>query len=134
LLSSQISICEELGFIICHSHSNSWFSPSKSNSSLFIFRSHAHTAYFLLYVDDIILTASSDSFLRQIIPSLHREFSMTDLGPLHHFLCVAVSRASTTLFLSQRQYIIDLLSRAGTTDYQSTHTLADVGTKLFCCW
>jgi hypothetical protein len=115
----------------CHSHSNSWFSPSKSDSSLFIYWSHGHTAYFLLYVDDIILTASSNSFLRQIIPYLHREFSVTDLGPLHHFLCVAFSRASTTLFLSQRQYILDLLSRAGTTDCQSTRALADVGTKLF---
>ncbi|GJU74314.1 ribonuclease H-like domain-containing protein [Tanacetum coccineum] len=44
------------------------------------------TAYFLLYVDDIVLTASSDGLLQRIISSLHQEFAMTDLGPLNYFL------------------------------------------------
>jgi hypothetical protein len=61
------------------------FVPSKRDTSLFIFKSTDHTTYLLLYIDDIILTASSSTFLHQIISSLHSEFSMTDLGPLHHF-------------------------------------------------
>ncbi|GKC14122.1 ribonuclease H-like domain-containing protein [Tanacetum coccineum] len=44
------------------------------------------TAYLLLYVDDIILTASSTSLMQRIISSLHAEFAMTDLGPLNYFL------------------------------------------------
>ncbi|GJX55000.1 ribonuclease H-like domain-containing protein, partial [Tanacetum coccineum] len=44
------------------------------------------TAYLLLYVDDIVLTASSESLLHQIIRSLHQEFAMTDLGQLNYFL------------------------------------------------
>ncbi|GKA66161.1 ribonuclease H-like domain-containing protein [Tanacetum coccineum] len=43
------------------------------------------TAYLLLYVDDIVLTASSEILLQQIIRSLHQEFAMTDLGPLNYF-------------------------------------------------
>nr|GEV85690.1 ribonuclease H-like domain-containing protein [Tanacetum cinerariifolium] len=42
--------------------------------------------YLLLYVDDIILTASSSVFLKRIIGSLHSEFAMTDLGSLNYFL------------------------------------------------
>ncbi|GKB36882.1 ribonuclease H-like domain-containing protein [Tanacetum coccineum] len=38
------------------------------------------TAYLLLYVDDIVVTASSSDLLQQIIRSLHQEFAMTDLG------------------------------------------------------
>ncbi|GKA96807.1 ribonuclease H-like domain-containing protein [Tanacetum coccineum] len=41
-----------------------------------------NTAYLLLYVDDIVLIASFETLLRQIIASLHQEFSMTDLGSL----------------------------------------------------
>nr|GFC65339.1 ribonuclease H-like domain-containing protein [Tanacetum cinerariifolium] len=41
------------------------------------------TAFLLLYVDDIVPTASSDRLLQQIIASLHREFSMIDLGALN---------------------------------------------------
>ncbi|GKA70176.1 ribonuclease H-like domain-containing protein [Tanacetum coccineum] len=37
------------------------------------------TAYLLLYVDDIVITSSSESLLQQIIRSLHQEFAMTDL-------------------------------------------------------
>ncbi|GJX34340.1 ribonuclease H-like domain-containing protein [Tanacetum coccineum] len=35
-----------------------------------------NTAYLLLYVDDIVLTASSKTLFQQIISSLHLEFSM----------------------------------------------------------
>ncbi|GJU50709.1 ribonuclease H-like domain-containing protein, partial [Tanacetum coccineum] len=53
------------------------------------------TAFLLLYVDDIVLTASSDRLLQQIIASLHREFSMTDLGALNYFLGISVTRDSS---------------------------------------
>ncbi|GJX63889.1 ribonuclease H-like domain-containing protein [Tanacetum coccineum] len=62
------------------------FSHSRCDSSLFIYRQRTDTAYLLLYVDDIVLTASSEILLQQIIRSLHQEFSMTDLGPLNYFL------------------------------------------------
>jgi hypothetical protein len=47
-------------------------------------------AILLLYVDDIILMASSMRLLQRIIAALRREFSMTDMGPIHHFLGVSV--------------------------------------------
>ena len=70
-------------------------------------------AYLLLYVDDIILTASSSDLLRRIIARLSSEFAMTDLGALQHFLGISVTRSSNGLHLSQRQYAVDLLQRAG---------------------
>nr|GEY62951.1 hypothetical protein [Tanacetum cinerariifolium] len=54
--------------------------------SLYGLKQGPDTAYLLLYVDDIILTASSTSLLQRIISLLHAEFSMTDLGPLNCFL------------------------------------------------
>ena len=59
-------------------------------------------AFLLLYVDDIVLTASSTSFLRYIISALCRELSMIDMGPLHHFLGVNVECRNDSLFLSKR--------------------------------
>ena len=46
------------------------FTGAKSDSSLFIFRRGSDTAYLLLYVDDIVLTASSESLLCRIISTL----------------------------------------------------------------
>jgi hypothetical protein len=53
----------------------------------------------LLYVDDIVLTASSPALLRRIISALQQEFSMEDLGVLHHFwyACSALRRWSSSL-------------------------------------
>ncbi|GKA90445.1 hybrid signal transduction histidine kinase M, partial [Tanacetum coccineum] len=64
----------------------------------------ADTAYLLLYVDDIVLTASSFDLLQQIITSLHAEFSMTDLGSLNYFLGISVTRNASGMFLSQQKY------------------------------
>lgn len=69
------------------------FTASRCDSSLFILRRGTDVAYLLLYVDDIILTSSSSSLRHSIIQSLHKEFAMTDLGDLHHFLGINVRRA-----------------------------------------
>ncbi|GJX56153.1 ribonuclease H-like domain-containing protein [Tanacetum coccineum] len=58
-------------------------------------RSGSQVAYLLIYVDDIILTASSPDLLQHIIASLHNEFDMTDLGVLNYFLGISVDRTST---------------------------------------
>ncbi|GJT63330.1 ribonuclease H-like domain-containing protein [Tanacetum coccineum] len=71
------------------------FYHSRCDSSLFIYRQGSHVAYLLLYVDDIILTASSTSLLQQLIDYLHREFDMTDLGALNYFLGISAIRHST---------------------------------------
>jgi len=84
----------------------------------------------LLYVDDIVLTASSDSLLRQIIGALQHEFAMTDMGPLHHFLGISVTRSTGGLFLSQRQYSQDILERAGMSECKPCSTPVDVHSKL----
>jgi len=51
-------------------------------------------------VDDIVLTASSSALLQRITDRLHAEFAMTDLGALHHFLGVSITRSSDGLSLS----------------------------------
>lgn len=66
------------------------FTPSASDTSLFIYMNGADMAYLLLYVDDIILTTSSTRLLHHLTGRLHDEFAMTDLGDLHHFLGISV--------------------------------------------
>jgi hypothetical protein len=75
---------------------------AKFDTSLFVFRRDTDMVYLLLYVDDIVLTASSASLLLQTIFVLKREFIMKDLGPLHHFLQVSVLHQADGLFLTQR--------------------------------
>jgi hypothetical protein len=55
---------------------------------------------------------------------------MKDLGDLHHFLGISVTKSSSGLFLSQQQYISDLLTKAGMQDCHISRTPADTGPKL----
>jgi hypothetical protein len=106
------------------------FVEAKSDTSLFIYRHGHDTVYLLLYVDDIVLTASSPALLQRTITALQQEFSMKDLGELHHFLGIAVQRRSGGLFLSQRQYTLDILDRANTTQCKPCSTPVDTQAKL----
>ncbi|GJX17341.1 ribonuclease H-like domain-containing protein [Tanacetum coccineum] len=89
-----------------------------------------HTACLLLYVDDIVLSASSDTLLQQIIASLHQEFSMTDLGSLNYFLCVYVTRDSLRMFLSQWKYVVKILERIHMVYCNPSRTHVDTKSKL----
>jgi hypothetical protein len=106
------------------------FAEAKSDTFLFVFRRGSDTVYLLLYVDDIILTASSTELLRRTISALQREFSMKDLGPLHHFLGITVERRPDKLFLHQRTYTLDILQRAVMTDCKPCSTPVDLKAKL----
>jgi hypothetical protein len=78
------------------------FIEAKSDTSLIILRRSPDMVYLLLYVDDIILTASSSELLRRTIAALQWEFVVKDLGPLHHFLGIAVEHRPDGLSLHQR--------------------------------
>jgi hypothetical protein len=106
------------------------FKPSATDASLFIYKDGDNIAYLLLYVDDIVLTASSSTLLRRITERLSSEFAMTDLGALHHFLGISVTRSTNGLFLSQRQYAVELLQRAGMSECHPTSTPVDSKSKL----
>ncbi|GJW06427.1 ribonuclease H-like domain-containing protein [Tanacetum coccineum] len=88
------------------------------------------TAYLLLYVDDILLTASSESLLQQIIRSLHQEFAMTNLGLLNYNLGISVTHDSSRLFLSQKKYAIKLFDRAHMDNCNPSRTPIDTESKL----
>ncbi|GJS54735.1 ribonuclease H-like domain-containing protein [Tanacetum coccineum] len=103
---------------------------SHCDSSLFIYRQGADTAYLYLYVDDIVLTASSSDLLQQIITSLHAEFSMTDLGSLNYFLGISMTRNASGMFLSQQKYATEVLDRAGMLNCKPCRTPVNTDSKL----
>ncbi|KAK1604337.1 hypothetical protein QYE76_028010 [Lolium multiflorum] len=80
------------------------FVASATDTSLFVLHSAADTAYLLLYVDDIIVTASSTSLLEGLLARLHSEFAMTDLGDLHYFLGMKLSASDGELLPDATDY------------------------------
>ena len=79
------------------------FTASGSDSSLFIYQRGKEATYLLVYIDDIILTASTSSLLRHIIKKLCHAFAIKDLGALNFFLGVQVCHDANGFFLNQAQ-------------------------------
>ena len=106
------------------------FSQSKSDKSLFIYKKGLEMAYILLYVDDIILTASSVALRKSIMLLLNFEFAMKDLGPLSYFLGIAVTQHAGSLFLSQKKYVEEIIERVGVSSCKPCPTPVDTKSKL----
>lgn len=86
--------------------------------------------YFLIYVDDILITGNSMSHITRMIKQLGTLFAMKDLRPLHYFLGKEVHRTTTSLHLTQTKYITDLLKRTKMLDCNLISTPAISGLSL----
>ena len=63
-----------------------------------------------MYVDDIVITGCDMIGILSLKSFLHGQFHTKDLGILKYFLGVEVMRSKHRIFLSQRKYVLDLLS------------------------
>ena len=66
-----------------------------------------------MYVDDIVITGSDPLGILSLKSFLHTQFYTKDLGMLRYFLSVDVTRSKKGIFLSQRKYVLDLLTEKG---------------------
>lgn len=107
---------------------NLGFVTSNTDTSLFVFRKEKEL-YILLYVDDIILIVSSKAPLQHIIDALKSEFSMKDLGIIHHFLGINTYYNKHGMFLSQTSYAKEIIERAHMSDCNPIATPIDVKSR-----
>jgi hypothetical protein len=85
------------------------FVPSKADILLFIYRKGSIIIYFLVYVDDIIVTRSSPEAIDALLADLKSDFAIKDIGPLHYFLGIEVQQVTDGLILTQTKYANGIL-------------------------
>jgi hypothetical protein len=106
------------------------FTASTADPSLFVFRQGSILLYLLLYVDDIILTGNSPAAITSLITQLAATFELKDLGPLRYFLELQIEYGSDCLFVHQRKYITDLLSKFNMPTCKAASTPFSISHKL----
>jgi histone deacetylase 1/2 len=98
------------------------FVPSAADTSLFVFCQGGVTIYMLVYVDDIVIASSTTAAAEHLLHQLTLSFPVKDLGPLHYFLGIEVTRNSGGISLSQQKYSLDLLRRTRMENCKSVTT------------
>lgn len=87
----------------------SGFTNSISDASLFIYAKNNCVMYFLVYVDDIIITGNNNTIINDFVVRLNAKFSLKDLGSLNQFLGVEVVNTYDGVFLNQHRHITNIL-------------------------
>ena len=106
------------------------FQPSKNDYSLFTKGGAQSFITLLVYVDDIIIASSSTQAIESLKQQLQAFFKLKDLGSLHYFLGLEITRSNSGIFLSQRKYTLSLLEDTGFLGYKPTNLLMDPNLKL----
>ncbi|CAH9148698.1 unnamed protein product [Cuscuta epithymum] len=85
----------------------------QSDHSVFYRKTKAGITLLVVYVDDIVITGSDTAGILALKNFLHSQFQTKDLGSLKYFLGIEVTRSKKGIFLSQRKYVLDLLTETG---------------------
>ncbi|GKU88975.1 hypothetical protein SLEP1_g3180 [Rubroshorea leprosula] len=78
--------------------------------------------FFLVYVDDIIVTGNNLSFITSLIRTMGHRFSLKEPSDLSYFLGIEAVSVNGCLLLSQHRYIQDLLQKSGMTEAKPVAT------------
>ncbi|KAK1629604.1 hypothetical protein QYE76_003919 [Lolium multiflorum] len=93
-------------------------------------REQIHAANGQVYVDDIIVTSSSNKAVNALLQDLSSAFALKDLGDLHFFLGIEVKKINQGIILTQEKYASDLLNRVGLKECKTLPTPLSASEKL----
>ena len=89
-------------------------------------------AILAVYVDDLIVMASTLEEMQQIKETLKSRFQMKDLGKLHYCLGISIEQDEERkcLWIHQKQYILNMLEKYSLSNAKVVSTPADVSVQL----
>jgi hypothetical protein len=86
--------------------------------------------YLLIYIDDIIVSSSTNAAVEALLNDPRSKFALKNLDPLNYFLGIEVKPSSDGIVLTQEKYIRDILRRVGMQDCKTMRTPLPADEKL----
>ncbi|KAJ3507815.1 hypothetical protein NMY22_g16815 [Coprinellus aureogranulatus] len=95
-----------------------------AETCLYLYKEGDQLCFVVVYVDDLLLAATSRKFMDSVKKKLSSRFKMKDLGPAKYILGMVIrrDRAKLTIALSQRRYIDSVLERTGMSNCKPAST------------
>ena len=89
------------------------FCMADAEYSLYVQVSDKGIVVITIYVDDLIVGGDKEDEIEHVKGLLKQKFEMKDLEDMCYFLGIEVIRTPEGIWLSQRQYVLDMLSKYG---------------------
>ncbi|RVW66606.1 Retrovirus-related Pol polyprotein from transposon RE1 [Vitis vinifera] len=90
---------------------NQEYQQGQSDHTMFFKQSNdGRMTILIVYVDDIILTGDNTGKVERLKKVLATKFEVKDLGQIRYFLGMEVARSRKGISISQRKYVLDLLT------------------------
>ncbi|KAM1530006.1 hypothetical protein ACFX1Z_019153 [Malus domestica] len=106
------------------------YKQSNLDHTLFLKHKKGKITAFIVYVDDMVVTGNDPEEKAALQKYLTSEFEMKDLGALKYFLGIEVARSQQGIFLSQRKYVLDILTETGMLACKPVDTPIELNYKL----
>ncbi|XP_024190648.1 uncharacterized mitochondrial protein AtMg00810-like [Rosa chinensis] len=107
------------------------YKQSNSDQTLFLESQKGKITVLIIYVDDMVITGDDNDEIGRLQQQLASEFEMKDLGDLKYFLGLrGVARGRSGIFLCQRKYVLDLLTKTSLLDCRPIDTPIEENHKL----
>src|SRR5438128_308180 len=88
---------------------------TQCNGDHTVFYKHrgTHITILAVYVDDIVITGDDVEEIKWLKKRPGDTFEVKDIGQLRYFLGIEIARSSKGIVLSQRKYVLNLLTETG---------------------
>ncbi|KAK4386695.1 Retrovirus-related Pol polyprotein from transposon RE1 [Sesamum angolense] len=106
------------------------FSQSPHDHCLFTQQTTDGFLVLLVYVDDVLITGSSQLQIDKVKHFLHSTFTIKDLGPAKYFLGLEIARSIEGLSVTQHKYIRDIILDTGLQNSKPATTPLPTGLKF----
>ncbi|XP_031274933.1 uncharacterized protein LOC116133363 [Pistacia vera] len=106
------------------------FNQSKHDYALFSWKRGNSFIALIIYVYDILITGNDDVAIKALKERLHRHSRIKDLGEPKYFLGIDIARFAAGISLSQRKYVLELVSDSGLSTCKPSAIPVEQNTKL----
>ena len=106
------------------------FCMASADHSLYVRKIDRGIVIIVIYVDDLIVGGDNLDEIDHVKGLLKLKFDMKDLGDLRYFLGIKIIRTPDGIWMSQRQYAVDMLSKYGMADCKPISVPLDQNGKV----
>ncbi|XP_031267559.1 uncharacterized protein LOC116125995 [Pistacia vera] len=89
------------------------FLQSEHDYAFFLKRKGNSFIALIIYIDDILITGNDEVAIKSLKEHLNKHFHIKDLGEPKYFLGIEIARSHIGISLSQRKYVLELVSDSG---------------------